>query len=66
MGHIKEPPGVDFIIQSKPLTNDDRTAISEYIRHYKAKHKNKQGNSRAIVKTKSQKAPAQTNEQLDI
>jgi len=36
MGHIKEPKGVDFIIKSKPLTNDERVAISQYIREYKA------------------------------
>ena len=38
MGHIKEPKGVDFIIKSKPLTNEERVAISEFIRQYKAKH----------------------------
>lgn len=37
MGHIKEPKGVDFIIKSKPLTNEERIAISEFIRQYKAK-----------------------------
>ena len=41
MGHIKEPKGVDFIIQSKPLTDKDRTDISEYIRNYKAKQEAK-------------------------
>ena len=38
MGHIKEPPGVDFIINSRPLTKDEELAISAYIRAYKAKH----------------------------
>jgi len=37
MGHIKEPKGVDFIIQSKPLTDKERNAISEFIRNYKSK-----------------------------
>lgn len=41
MGHIKEPKGIDFIIQSKPLTDDERAGISEYIRNYKAKPKAK-------------------------
>lgn len=36
MGYIKEPDGVDFIIQSDPLTDKERKAISEYIRNYKA------------------------------
>ena len=31
MGHIKEPKGVDFIIESKPLTDEERKAISDFI-----------------------------------
>ena len=38
MGHIKEAAGVDFVINSRPLTKDEETAISNYIRAYKAKH----------------------------
>ena len=38
MGHIKEPKGVDFIIQSRPLTKAEELAISEYIRNYKLKN----------------------------
>lgn len=40
MGYIKEPDGVDFIIQSDPLTDKERKAISEYIRNYKANMEN--------------------------
>ena len=36
MGHIKEPVGVDFIVDPTPLTNEDRKRISEIIVHYKA------------------------------
>lgn len=36
MGHIKEPNGVDFIINSEPLTDKDRQEISEFIRNYKS------------------------------
>ncbi len=32
MGHIKEPKGVDFIIESTPLIDEERKAISEFIR----------------------------------
>lgn len=39
MGFIKEPKGVDFIIQSEPLTDKERKEISEYILAYKAKMK---------------------------
>jgi hypothetical protein len=42
MGHIKEPEGVDFVINSRPLTKKEEAAISEYIRAYKAKHSDKQ------------------------
>jgi phage terminase small subunit len=58
MGYIKEPKGVDFIIQSEPLTDSDRALISAYIRRYKA------GKS-AVVKTK--KAPRSiTNKQQPV
>ena len=38
MGYIKEPEGIDFIIQSEPLTNEDREQISQFIREYKRKY----------------------------
>ncbi len=31
MGYIKEPEGVDFIINGKPLTEQQKKAISEFI-----------------------------------
>ncbi|MEA3447262.1 MAG: hypothetical protein U9Q98_02280 [Bacteroidota bacterium] len=31
MGLIKEPEGVDFLIQSKPLTEKQQKKLSEYI-----------------------------------
>ena len=31
MGFIKEPEGVDFVIQSKPLTIKQEKELSEYI-----------------------------------
>ncbi len=37
MGHIKEPKGIDFIIESKPLTNKERNEISELIKTLKKK-----------------------------
>lgn len=35
MAHIKEPKEVDFLIQSPPLTDDERKKISEFIRKSK-------------------------------
>ena len=37
MGHIKEPDGVDFIINGKPLTIKESLAISEFIKADKQK-----------------------------
>jgi hypothetical protein len=35
MGLIKEPKGIDFIIQCKPLTDIERKEISDYIKSKK-------------------------------
>ena len=55
MGHIKEPDGVDFVIQSRPLTNEEELAISNYIRAYKAKHNPKKGTSKRATTTTRKK-----------
>jgi hypothetical protein len=39
MGLIKEPAGVDFVINSRPLTKEEESAISAYIAAYKSKNK---------------------------
>jgi hypothetical protein len=39
MSLIKEPKGIDFIIQSPPLTEMERIEISEFIASRKAKKK---------------------------
>jgi len=49
MGLIKEPEGVDFIIQSPPLTDKERIEISEFIRTRKLQNKSK------VTKTTSKK-----------
>ena len=36
MGYVKEPEGIDFVVNSKPLTTEDRKKISEVIAYYKA------------------------------
>lgn len=35
MGHIKEPHGVDFFVDSRPLTQEEKQQISEAIAYYK-------------------------------
>ncbi|NJM78702.1 MAG: hypothetical protein HC854_02025 [Flavobacterium sp.] len=39
MSLIKEPKGVDFIIQSPPLTEQEKKEISDFIASKKAKKK---------------------------
>ena len=36
MGYIKEPTGIDFVVDPTPLTAEDRKQISEIIAYYKA------------------------------
>ena len=36
MGYIKEPVGIDFIVDPTPLTAADRKKISAVIAYYKA------------------------------
>lgn len=36
MGHIKEPEGIDFVVDPTPLSIEERKRISEIIAHYKA------------------------------
>lgn len=55
MAHIKEPDGVDFIINGKPLTDKERKAISEFIKADKEKiarqklRKTKASNKKKLV-----------------
>ena len=36
MGYIKEPAGINFVVDPTPLTKEDRKKISEIISYYKA------------------------------
>ena len=58
MGHIKEPKGVDFIIQSKPLTDEERKEISKFIQDYKAKHSGKKSVTKSRTSSSKQKTLA--------
>ncbi len=46
MEHIKEPKGIDFVIQSDPLTEKEKQEISKFIADYKTKKK------KVVLKTK--------------
>lgn len=52
MGYIKEPEGVDFVINGKPLTDKQKNEISEFI---KADKKRLAGLKMPQVKSKSRK-----------
>ncbi|MES1219814.1 MAG: hypothetical protein ABUT20_30215 [Bacteroidota bacterium] len=56
MGLIKEPLGVDFYVDPRPLTKKEREAISKHIREYKEKMA-KLKNSRAGTKKGIQANP---------
>ena len=51
MSLIKEPKGVDFVIQSQPLTEIERKEISEFIR--KRKLENRRIQKRIVSKINS-------------
>ena len=51
MGLIKEPAGVDFVIQSEPYTDIDRKEISDYITA--SKFKNKKARKKVTAKKTS-------------
>lgn len=55
MGYIKEPEGIDFIIQSKPLTDKERKEISEFIQRYKATHASKKSVTKPRTYSSKQK-----------
>jgi hypothetical protein len=59
MGHIKEPKGVDFIIESKPLTDEERKAISDFIKKDKDKLVAKRNVSKRIPSEQMKKNAGQ-------
>ena len=52
MGHIKEPEGIDFVINGKPLTEKEKKAISEYIKADKARVAEKNRRKKRLGKRK--------------
>jgi hypothetical protein len=58
MGLIREPIGVDFIVDSRPLTEDEKLAISEFIRTDKEKRRHRELQKRTISKKIKTPQPA--------
>ena len=59
MGMIKEPEGIDFIIQSPPLTENEKKEISEFIQARKLQNMSmvKQKTRKKTVTPHVQKTP---------
>jgi len=55
MGYIKEPKGVDFVVEPHVVTDEDRRIISEAIAHYKATGKFKKASTRKKPRKASRK-----------
>jgi hypothetical protein len=53
MGFIKEPEGVDFVIQSKPLTVQLEKELSEYIVKRKLEIKKKSRKNKFLQQSKT-------------
>ena len=58
MRYIKEPKGVDFIIQSKPLAAKERKEISKFIEDYKTKNTDKKSERKSRTSSSKPKSLA--------
>jgi len=58
MGHIAEPKGVDFIIQSPPLTDEESKELSAFIKNRKAEMSKKSKSKPRIPLRKKEKPKA--------
>lgn len=56
MGYIKEPEGIDFIINGKPLTDKQKQAISDFIKADKAKQLSLKKRTTKLRKSSNQPA----------
>lgn len=59
MGHIKEPKGIDFVVDPTPLTTEDRKRIGEIIAYYKAT-----GRKKTFIKDKTKLAKRKTRKSI--
>lgn len=51
MGLVKEPLNIDFVVDNRPLTNEEEKQISEYIASQKKKRELKKKANSKIAKT---------------
>ena len=62
MGYIKEPDGVDFFVDSKPLTEKERKEISDIIAQYKLTGRKRKTSSTVHKATNISKQGTQRSE----
>ena len=55
MGLIREPDGIDFFVALRPLTKEEETALSNFIKADKAKIAIKEKNKKKQVLNESKK-----------
>ncbi len=60
MGYIKEPAGIDFIVDSSPLSDSERKKISEIIAYY-----NTTGKKMPLSKSQNQTSLAKKRKKTD-
>jgi hypothetical protein len=55
MGFVKEPEGIDFVIQSKPLTTKQEKELSEFIakRKLELKKRMKKNRMKKVLNTEN-------------
>lgn len=53
MGLIREPLDVDFVVDSRPLTEDEKKMISDFIKADKAKRNTKRPRKKAHTPNKA-------------
>ena len=51
MGLIREPLDVDFEVDPRPLTKEEKEQISNYIKAYKAQYSQKKVNTKRTKRT---------------
>jgi len=52
MGLVREPLDVDFVVDPKALTQQEKKAVSQYIREYKAKQAKKRTRKASSIRKK--------------
>ena len=52
MGLVREPKGIDFIIQSHPLSPEEENRLSDFIKQRKAEIKKRKTRRKTVVARK--------------